>query len=240
MCRMMLFLSSEEMFIPRNYIDEFKEVAKQGLSSKCGIDPHGDGFGVAWISLNGYGIYKSLKSIWNAEPPIQKSIAYLLHARKQSTGSVSFENTHPFERKGVILAHNGTIYAFNRHPVFYKPFGETDSEKFLCILTEFYDTKQSILDALIETLNTVVAATSLNMFILTIPENKALVVNMFFKQIPNCPNFYTLWMKEEKNYVIIASEPLDKDAWKPLARSPSEKVIVEFKLNDPLNYRIYR
>lgn len=63
------------------------------------------------------------------------TVAVILHARKQTTGGVSIQNTHPFymidredEKPDIALIHNGTI---NNHLTLKKKFSTCDSEVIL-------------------------------------------------------------------------------------------------------------
>jgi predicted glutamine amidotransferase len=68
------------------------------------------------------------------------SRTFVAHVRYASTGAVSPENTHPFEQRGRLFAHNGVI----GEPERIEPElgdaaglvrGETDSERFFALIT---------------------------------------------------------------------------------------------------------
>jgi predicted glutamine amidotransferase len=68
------------------------------------------------------------------------SRTFVAHVRYASTGAVSPENTHPFEQRGRLFAHNGVI----GEPERIEPelgdaaglvHGETDSERFFALIT---------------------------------------------------------------------------------------------------------
>jgi glutamine amidotransferase len=69
-----------------------------------------------------------------------KSKIYISHVRLASAGSVSFCNTHPFNRelfgKEYVFAHNGTLRGFDLSSRYYKPIGQTDSEQAFCFIIE--------------------------------------------------------------------------------------------------------
>jgi len=69
------------------------------------------------------------------------SRTFVAHVRYASTGAVSPENTHPFEQRGRLFAHNGVI----GNPERIEPElgdaaelvrGETDSERFFALITK--------------------------------------------------------------------------------------------------------
>jgi predicted glutamine amidotransferase len=69
------------------------------------------------------------------------SRTFVAHVRYASTGGISPENTHPFEQRGRLFAHNGVI----GEPERIEPelgdaaglvHGETDSERFFALITK--------------------------------------------------------------------------------------------------------
>jgi predicted glutamine amidotransferase len=69
------------------------------------------------------------------------SRTFIAHVRYASTGAVSPENTHPFEQRGRLFAHNGVI----GEPERLEPElgdaaqlvqGETDSERYFALITK--------------------------------------------------------------------------------------------------------
>jgi predicted glutamine amidotransferase len=69
------------------------------------------------------------------------SRTFIAHVRYASTGAVSPENTHPFEQRGRLFAHNGVIEDLDRlerelGDVRSLVRGETDSERYFALITE--------------------------------------------------------------------------------------------------------
>jgi predicted glutamine amidotransferase len=69
------------------------------------------------------------------------SRTFIAHVRYASTGAISLENTHPFEQRGRLFAHNGVI----GEPERIEPElgdaaslvkGETDSERYFALITK--------------------------------------------------------------------------------------------------------
>jgi predicted glutamine amidotransferase len=68
------------------------------------------------------------------------SRTFIAHVRYASTGAVSPENTHPFEQRGRLFAHNGVIEDLDRlddelGDARSLVAGETDSERFFALIT---------------------------------------------------------------------------------------------------------
>jgi predicted glutamine amidotransferase len=70
-----------------------------------------------------------------------RSRTFVAHIRFASTGGLTLENTHPFEQRGRLFAHNGVIGDVPRLEqqlgdarALVK--GETDSERFFALITE--------------------------------------------------------------------------------------------------------
>jgi glutamine amidotransferase len=69
------------------------------------------------------------------------SPTFLAHVRYASTGGLSPENTHPFEQRGRLLAHNGVIEDLDPlerelGDAMELVQGETDSERYFALITK--------------------------------------------------------------------------------------------------------
>jgi glutamine amidotransferase len=72
------------------------------------------------------------------------SPTFVAHVRYASTGAISPENTHPFEQRGRLFAHNGVIEDLGRlddelGDARSLVDGETDSERFFALITREID-----------------------------------------------------------------------------------------------------
>src|SRR5947209_10979809 len=72
------------------------------------------------------------------------SRTFVAHVRYASTGAISPENTHPFEQRGRLFAHNGVIEDLGRlddelGEARSLVAGETDSERFFALITREID-----------------------------------------------------------------------------------------------------
>ncbi len=109
---------------------------------------HSHGWGIAFFEGNS-GCRTMIDNLPAADSPIAqlvkrypiKSRYVIAHIRLATQGTVALENCHPFSRelwgKHWIFAHNGDLKTFN--PTFkdyYRPIGETDSEKAFCYLLD--------------------------------------------------------------------------------------------------------
>jgi predicted glutamine amidotransferase len=119
----------------------------RGFSARGGkTDLHQDGWGIAFFEGSGCRIFLDNK------PAVDSPVADLVlkypihsthviaHIRKASFGPVAIENCHPFQRelwgKYWVLAHNGDLPDLKIDTKFYRPVGETDSEKAFCLILE--------------------------------------------------------------------------------------------------------
>ena len=116
-----------------------------GLATRA--EEHKDGFGIAFFEGRGLRHFVDHHSA-RVSPlaelvkhyPI-KSDNVIAHIRKATQGSVSLENTHPFQRelwgRYWVFAHNGNLVDFKpRLHAAFKPVGATDSERAFCWLMQ--------------------------------------------------------------------------------------------------------
>jgi len=239
MCRMMLYISKEKDVISKKYTDAFVKIAKDGLSKKCNMGPHGDGYGIVFMKGEEVMLYKSTRPIWESGVPAIPANLILIHARKKSKGSKSIRNIHPFILNDLILAHNGNIHLFNKKPNLYKPHGETDSETLAALLAEEYHFTENVLVAIKNIIDFVESFTALNLIVISLRELKAIVVNLYNVYPVNCNKYYVMWLKKEGDTIIISSEPLDQEDWMPLSTEREKLVIVEIPLYDIRRYTIF-
>ncbi|MCL1474325.1 class II glutamine amidotransferase [Argonema antarcticum] len=120
----------------------------EGFSARGGkTDEHRDGWGIAFFEGLGCRIFLDPK------PSVSSPIADLVkcypihsthviaHIRKATQGKIALENCHPFCRelwgRYWVFAHNGNLVDFDfKSTGFYKPVGNTDSEKAFCLILE--------------------------------------------------------------------------------------------------------
>jgi glutamine amidotransferase len=81
------------------------------------------------------------------------SATFLAHIRYASTGGLDPRNTHPFEQRGRLFAHNGVIGdlpALEAHLGEYRDLvaGDTDSERFFALITKHADESGDVGEAI--------------------------------------------------------------------------------------------
>ncbi len=118
----------------------------EGFCARGGkTDDHKDGWGIAFFEGLGCRIFLDDKpSVSSAiaafirQYPI-KSMNVIAHIRKATVGPVGLENCHPFRRelwgRYWVFAHNGDVPTLPADDSgFYRPVGQTDSERALCLI----------------------------------------------------------------------------------------------------------
>jgi glutamine amidotransferase len=175
-----------------------------------------------------------------------RSTTFVAHIRYASTGSVAPENTHPFEQRGRLLAHNGVIEgldALDARLGDYRKLvhGDTDSERFLALVTKETDehggdvglglvsAARWVADELPLFALNVVLATREELWALRYPETHGLYVLARApggpggaRQLDHAGAAGTMHVRsadlDSSAAVIVASEPMDEDpGWRPLA-----------------------
>ena len=146
MCRIFLFTSRVSLRVQRSLVK-----AENALQTQSREHPHG--WGIAYY-LTGQETPHRTRSVNSAHTDDRfaqiseflTSNAVVAHVRKATVGEVCLENTHPFQYKGWVFCHNGTLFGFEKvrevvhqrvHPRCLKLMGgNTDSETlFYLVLT---------------------------------------------------------------------------------------------------------
>ncbi|MGC9131625.1 MAG: class II glutamine amidotransferase [Pyrobaculum sp.] len=214
MCRILLSVGGR----PSGFFKSFIEISKRDRTMGWS---HGSGWGALWASREGFGVYKSLRPIWESfvEPPVGYSL-YLLHSRLASVGRVAFENTHPIVYGRYAISHNGTLdkerflAELERRGVEVGDVaGETDSEVLLKAIVKMGADEDAVKEI----------AEAARQFI----DPQEPLLNFAFIDGGGNAYFYTYRKSEHPHYVpvyaelgdvfLIASEPLGGGAeWKTL------------------------
>jgi predicted glutamine amidotransferase len=117
--------------------------APDSLAQQSRREP--DGTGLGWFEGEKPVVAKQPLAAYEDQAFAQEarevsSRTFVAHVRYASTGAISPENTHPFEQRGRLFAHNGVI----GEPERIEPelgdaaglvHGETDSERFFALIT---------------------------------------------------------------------------------------------------------
>ena len=117
--------------------------APDSLAQQSRREP--DGTGLGWYEGERPVIAKQPLAAYQDEAFAREarevtSRTFVAHVRYASTGAVSPENTHPFEQRGRLFAHNGVIQDVDRLDQELGDAkslvqGETDSERFFALIT---------------------------------------------------------------------------------------------------------
>ncbi|MEY9873149.1 putative glutamine amidotransferase [Streptacidiphilus sp. MAP12-33] len=118
--------------------------APDSLSDQSHREP--DGTGLGWFDAAGAPqVHKAPIAAYQdrafaEEARSVASTTFLAHIRYASTGAVELRNTHPFEQRGRLFAHNGVIEDLPRLDAHLGRDlalvrGDTDSERFFALIT---------------------------------------------------------------------------------------------------------
>jgi predicted glutamine amidotransferase len=118
--------------------------APDSLAEQSRREP--DGTGVGWFDADGrarvakqpLAAYEDQRFACEARE--LESTTFVAHVRYATTGAIEARNTHPFEQRGRLFAHNGVIqdldrleHALGEDRALVK--GDTDSERFFALVT---------------------------------------------------------------------------------------------------------
>ncbi len=141
--------------------------APDSLSQQSHREP--DGTGLGWfdaraaphLSKQPLAAYEDRRFAREAREV--RSTTFVAHVRFASTGGLDVRNTHPFEQRRRLFAHNGVIEdlpALEAHlgPDLELVKGDTDSERFFALITREIDARDGDVAAGIEAASAWVAA----------------------------------------------------------------------------------
>ena len=182
-----------------------------------------------------------------------RSETFVAHIRYASTGGLTPENTHPFEQRGRLLAHNGVIGDLPKLEARLGNYrelvsGDTDSERFFALVTKETEKHDGDVSAGLVAaarwvaqelplfaLN-VVLATNSELWALRYPETHELHVleRSPGRALEHCGTVGTMRVHSadlgDTPAVVVASEPMDDDSgWRALASG--ELLHVDDQLN---------
>lgn len=130
--------------------------APDSLAQQSRREPDGTGLGVfaedgtPEVDKQPLAAYQDERFVQDAEE--RESTTFLAHIRYASTGGLDTRNTHPFEQRGRLFAHNGVIGDLPRLEAELGRYrdlvaGDTDSERFFALITKHVDAHEGDLGA---------------------------------------------------------------------------------------------
>lgn len=208
---------------------------------------HRDGWGTAWLSERGIDVYRAHQEAL-IDPRMRVALASpararIVHLRAASSGMPPApHNTHPFERGGIVLAHNGFIAPARLMDRLLEPEartgvqGDTDSERYLALVWQMRRRTHNLADAVLAAVRELSAhfpRTSLNALVMD--EDTLVAVNShagartpldaFWREgytpqtlpLDHLRHYYQMWMRHhESGAVAVSSTGIDHEGWEPL------------------------
>lgn len=181
---------------------------------------HPDGWGIAVRIVDAWQVQRSTNCAARCGDYVGASGVHaevlIAHVRKATVGSLSIENTHPFQRGRFVFAHNGTVHKLAALIPWTDPTrlasveGQTDSERlFAFVLTQIdvagdVDRGVTRAVAMLQGLGDIGAAT----FLLSCGER------LFAYRSGR-----TLFTLARGSAMFVASEPLTDEPWREVPES---------------------
>lgn len=202
MCRMLAF-KSKEVTEAAWIFQLFESMSREGMGA-----PHGDGFGFTLLRSDERISYNCPRAIWNTEPSITQAKLAILHSRKVSPGYVVNPNhVHPFygqlRGKPYAFCHNGTIHDFANGS------DTIDTQRYFQLLLNNLESRepQKALDQTAKFVAAHYKYTSLNALLTDYESIWAIRLNA-----KNNDSEHSLYLYEEADIKLLASEPIEKFA----------------------------
>lgn len=228
MCRLLGFSSSVPVII-ENYLLQMRHFSLQGSAIKPpkpnikyphdGAFPHPDGWGFACLDRREQFI-APVKSDRPAHVDLElhglsslTSSLWIGHVRRASPGiPITAEHAHPFERDGIVMAHNGSFNGSIYEKA--KEYEESDSHLFLKLLSEYWKprTLGSLADMLCALLEDESLVGKFDAANLLLAEGKTLY-GLRWCNIRE--DYYTLYFRQKQDRVELASQSFfgDEEDW---------------------------
>jgi len=224
---------------PAEVLTDLKEVARVGKIPGEKEPGHKDGWGIVSF-VGGSPIYmeRRIDAVFedhHFEPAVgqvaklPRPNILLAHARASSGTPAIMANTHPFISRGIVLAHNGTVFDYEprtRH----KPVGDTDSEKLLISLAEKMEDRGHLKEAMKSLVLEDIAPRKISGAVLLVTDGKELCG--FRDYAPDrSASYYTLRFLRRPDHVVFFQETLLdlKDSVQQVKKG--ELVTVDIDLN---------
>jgi len=214
---------------------------------------NGDGFGVGWYGQKPQpGLFKSIRPAWNNTN--LKSLAthissplFLAHVRAATGTPIQETNSHPFQYQNWLMVHNGLIHEYQEvkkdlleqveAKYFQHILGSTDSEILFYLLLS-NGLQNDVKSALVKTVELIESAAQKHQIkyalrmTLGISDGESLWAIRYSSNTNSSTLFYSLEQKNNKDHLLIVSEPLDNcdRCWTPV----DENSLLHFDANNQL------
>jgi len=212
----------------KELVENFFQLAEIGKTLKGDTKGHTDGWGIGCYESGKAVVWRSDKSVikerdvfFKTIKNIKSSKVLIVHFRKSAWENTnSPENSHPFQYKNILFAHNGTIY---------------DYKKLLKNITPKNEPSPNVLDSevyfryLMNSLSSDIEQTFKNSVAQIKKKNKYSSLTCIFtdgntlyayREYTKSPNYYTLYHSQIGNSSIISSEPISsKLNWQILRKN---------------------
>ncbi len=229
--------------------------APDNLRDQSQLNPDGTGLGT--FDMQGQPVVEKqpLSAVHDpafaTEARDRRSRTFVAHVRRSSGTPVRLANTHPFTMAGRLFAHNGSVSDLDRLDAhlgtdLQRVTGDTDSERLFALITREAERADDLATGIREAVRWVVdelELVSIN-FILTEPQD------LWALRYPAARELWLLDRRGQRKHldhrssmgtrvcsddlgdrpsVVLASEPLDDNAWELL--DPGELVHVDADLS---------
>ncbi|UKJ05755.1 class II glutamine amidotransferase [Solitalea lacus] len=183
---------------------------------------HNDGCGIAFVKNNQLEIHRRDKDhSWDYTFRLivenAKSNLFIAHNRKAYKDlTINEKRSHPFLYQTFAFCHNGGVYSFMDEALDH---GITDTEIFFKELLDKAENKSS--QGIFNSLNNIANTTDYSSLTGFLMNNQELFAWRIYntknkERAQRFEDYYTLWLKNNKGSVVIASEPLDNGNWEKL------------------------
>ncbi len=215
MCRMAAFISLKPLkgYEVEDFLDALAQMASMGRSLRDRGMGHPHGWGLAAFSKGRPILYvRETFPLWRRSFYARfRADSVLVHARAASVGEVSFENTHPFSAvvggRVWFFAHNGSVKGMEDGGA----LGKTDSEAMMLKLVREGIDPPRLVERVREIRERFWEGLSSMTFLLVSGDEIYAL-----KGAKERPDYFNLYVKRDKEIVVLASEPLDDGSWEEM------------------------
>lgn len=212
MCRFAL-VKTRDANKPQTVLSSFSHMAQDSRAPDGDIQ--GDGWGISWHEQGAWDRYVAIDPIWQSESTFSDFPAthvYMLHARSASftQDKNNSQFNQPYCNNTYSFVFNGLLKGM-RYP---RPLtGTIGAQKIWTLLQQFleqYQAAEAVEKAVVELSTHAREVQALN---LGISDGKRLYV---YSQYSLYSDYYTLRVSQTSDRVIVCSEPLDNNNFRPL------------------------